>query len=251
MDKFKSENELRPDSSDHHLPRQRKGTIVPKVPVSKQHLILGIGILVLLVISLCSVLKSPSDFPRLSHDKSRNINLSASYGDSYNNASPRRTTVPSEANCTNNDDFSPQKLHSPIPTKVSPITSPKNQKHVDLPSNITDSQSQHREKINSTPRMNDEDQILMLQTAPDRYYTLQLSSASQPETLNAYARKQQLSQYWVYETRRDGKPWYVLINGVYPSLSQAKNAITQLPAEVQVKKPWAKQLKQVKKDQSK
>ncbi|KYP97546.1 hypothetical protein BG74_02145 [Sodalis-like endosymbiont of Proechinophthirus fluctus] len=89
-----------------------------------------------------------------------------------------------------------------------------------------------------------------IQSAPVGYYTLQLSSASQPATLNAYARQQQLSHYWVYQTRRDGKPWYVLVNGVYPSLLQAKNAVAQLPADVQAKKPWARQIGQVKKDQN-
>jgi DamX protein len=80
---------------------------------------------------------------------------------------------------------------------------------------------------------------------------LQLSSASQAATLNAYAQKQQLSQYWVYETRREGKPWFVLVSGVYPTSTQAKSAVAQLPVDIQANKPWARQIGQVKQDQNK
>ncbi|VTR61935.1 Uncharacterized protein conserved in bacteria [Serratia fonticola] len=40
----------------------------------------------------------------------------------------------------------------------------------------------------------------------------------------------------VYETKRDGKPWYVLVSGNYASSAEAKRAIATLPAEVQAKK---------------
>ncbi|WMQ74157.1 MAG: Cell division protein DamX [Sodalis sp.] len=101
----------------------------------------------------------------------------------------------------------------------------------------------------SAPSTTEGSAVGTIQSAPVGYYTLQLSSASQPATLNAYARQQQLSHYWVYQTRRNGKLWYVLVNGVYPSLSQAKNALAKLPADVQAKKPWARKIDQVKKDQ--
>ncbi|MGP4123251.1 MAG: SPOR domain-containing protein [Sodalis sp. (in: enterobacteria)] len=71
----------------------------------------------------------------------------------------------------------------------------------------------------------------------------------QPDRLNNYARQQRLTHYWVYQTRRDGKPWYVLVSGVYPSLLQAKNAMSQLSSDMQTKKPWVRQIGQVKKDQ--
>lgn len=84
MDEFKSEDELRPDSSDRRPHRQRKGPTVPKVPVYRQHLMIGIGILVLLllVISIGSALKSPprTDSYRHGADNNgqRNIDLSGS-----------------------------------------------------------------------------------------------------------------------------------------------------------------------------
>ncbi|AGH75230.1 SPOR domain-containing protein [Edwardsiella piscicida] len=87
-----------------------------------------------------------------------------------------------------------------------------------------------------------------LKSAPGSHYTLQLSGASQPTTLNAFARRQSLSHYWVYETSRNGKPWYVLVSGSYATPAEARRAIAALPAEVQAMKPWARPLSQVQKD---
>lgn len=90
-----------------------------------------------------------------------------------------------------------------------------------------------------------------IQNAPASYFTLQLSSASRSETLKAYAKQHNLPNAWVYETKRDGKPWYVLVNGVYASSAQAKQAASSLPAAVQAQKPWVKPIRQVKQDLNK
>jgi DamX protein len=87
-----------------------------------------------------------------------------------------------------------------------------------------------------------------LKNAPGSHFTLQLSSASRSDTLNAYARQQKLTDYHVYETKRDGKPWYILVSGNYVSSADAKRAITTLPVDVQAKKPWVKSVQQVQQD---
>lgn len=79
-------------------------------------------------------------------------------------------------------------------------------------------------------------------------YTLQLSSASRPDTLNAWAKKQNLSSYHVYKTTRNGQPWYVLISGAYATPAEAKRAVASLPADVRAKNPWVKPVSQVKKE---
>lgn len=85
-------------------------------------------------------------------------------------------------------------------------------------------------------------------SAPGSHYTLQLSGASRSDTLNAFAKQQNLSHYLVYETSRDGKPWYVLVSGIYATPAEAKKAVSSLPAGVQAKQPWAKPLSQVQKE---
>ncbi|MBX9446910.1 SPOR domain-containing protein [Dickeya chrysanthemi] len=90
-----------------------------------------------------------------------------------------------------------------------------------------------------------------IQSAPASHFTVQLSSASREDSLKTYAREQRLTNYWVYETKRDGRPWYVLVNGVYASPEDAKRAIASLPADVQAKKPWVRPIRQVKQDLTK
>ncbi|WJV54253.1 SPOR domain-containing protein [Prodigiosinella aquatilis] len=90
-----------------------------------------------------------------------------------------------------------------------------------------------------------------IKNAPASYFTLQLSGASHENSLKAYARAQKLTNYWVYKTKRDGQPWYVLVNGVYASSGDARRAVVSLPADVQAKKPWVKPIRQVKQDLSK
>ncbi|QVP33449.1 cell division protein DamX [Salmonella enterica subsp. enterica serovar Senftenberg] len=87
-----------------------------------------------------------------------------------------------------------------------------------------------------------------LKSAPSSHYTLQLSSSSNYDNLNGWAKKENLKNYVVYETTRNGQPWYVLVTGMYASKEDAKRAVSILPADVQAKNPWAKPLHQVQAD---
>lgn len=78
-----------------------------------------------------------------------------------------------------------------------------------------------------------------LKSAPSSHYTLQLSSSSNYDNLNGWAKKENLKNYVVYETTRNGQPWYVLVTGMYASKEDAKRAVSTLPADVQAKNPWA------------
>ena len=84
-----------------------------------------------------------------------------------------------------------------------------------------------------------------MKSAPSGNYTLQLSSSSNYNNLNNWAKKEKLEKYVVYETTRNGQPWYVLVSGIYASKDEAKRAVATLPADVQAKNPWAKPLHQV------
>ncbi|HDR2794221.1 cell division protein DamX [Enterobacter cloacae] len=87
-----------------------------------------------------------------------------------------------------------------------------------------------------------------LKSAPSNNYTLQLSSSSSYDNLNGWAKKSNLKNYVVYQTTRNGQPWYVLVSGVYSSKDEAKRAVASLPADVQAKNPWAKPIHQVQAD---
>ncbi|HCB1067861.1 TPA: cell division protein DamX [Klebsiella variicola subsp. variicola] len=90
--------------------------------------------------------------------------------------------------------------------------------------------------------------VSSMKSAPSGNYTLQLSSSSNYDNLNNWAKKEKLDRYVVYETSRNGQPWYVLVSGIYASKEEAKRAVTSLPADVQAKNPWAKPLHQVQAD---
>lgn len=83
---------------------------------------------------------------------------------------------------------------------------------------------------------------------PSGNYTLQLSGASREDSLNAWAKKQNLSGYHVYKTTRNGQSWYVLVSGSYATPAEAKRAVASLPADVRAQNPWVKPLSQVKKE---
>lgn len=85
-------------------------------------------------------------------------------------------------------------------------------------------------------------------STPGGNYTLQLSSASRADSLNAWAKKQNLSGYHVYKTTRNGQPWFVLVSGSYATPAEAKRAVSSLPAEVRAGNPWVKPVSQVKKE---
>lgn len=329
MDDLKPEDDLKPDSSDRRPTRARKSSTGPKLAVSRQHMMIGIGILVLLliIIAIGSALKAPTEHEASQQnsnvDAARNINLSDSSSlTSGNNAQPgvaNNTTDGHDANGVKNT-AQPQDINVPpissTPTEAAPQSSANAPtQRVELPGNMSDALSQTQGQVDTlSQNMNDGQTSTLptapatvstskgakapvaresitrptqkqattaakqataghknptvavspaasavaksgstgsssaLKNAPGSHFTLQLSSASRSDTLNAYAKQQKLSDYHVYETKRDGKPWYILVSGNYASSADAKRAITTLPADVQAKKPWVKPVQQVQQD---
>lgn len=76
-------------------------------------------------------------------------------------------------------------------------------------------------------------------------YTLQLNASSNSANLNAWAKKENLQNYVVYQTSRNGQPWYVMVSGIYATKAEAERAVSGLPAGVQSNKPWTKPIRQV------
>ncbi|MDR0805425.1 MAG: SPOR domain-containing protein [Enterobacteriaceae bacterium] len=87
-----------------------------------------------------------------------------------------------------------------------------------------------------------------LTSIPGNRVTLQVSSASRSDTLQAFAKKNGMKEYWVYPTRRDGKAWYVLVTGNYASAAEARAALSGMSAEVKANKPWVRSMQQVHQD---
>lgn len=330
MDEFKPEDELKPDTSDRRPPRSRKTSSLPKVPVSRQHMMMGVGILVLLllVLGIGSALKSPDSAGGKTAQQpasggnaggEKNIDLSGTSSMSGQNAGqPSSEGQPASAGQAS----SPQELSAPqissTPTEAAAVPTPQNQQRVELPGDLNNALNNQQGQVDaasqagmgssslptgpatvggsgSKPAATTKTASVPHQSAvpqnkpaaahkpvasrpvvkenkpaatashsaapraqapsnvastakPGGNYTLQLSSASRSDTLNAWARKQNLSGYHVYQTTRNGQPWYVLVSGSYNTSADAKRAVASLPAEVRAQNPWVKPVSQVKKE---
>ena len=337
MDEFKPEDELKPDASDRRPSRPRKTSTAAKIPVSRQRIMMGVGILVLLllVLGIGSALNGPDDkkpaagsnTPATGGSNSeKNIDLTGSSSMSGGQTSPAATenSAPASGDATGNPprDVSMPPVAS-TPTQAAPMDTPANQQRVTLPGDLNSALSNQQQQIDgaatgaqsgsslptapatvsgnagtaanpvSAPVSRQTPNRATTQTRPVHEparktaskpaasdsrthttpartpasntpasngsaskslpggsYTLQLSGASKPESLNAWAKKQNLSAYHVYKTTRNGQSWYVLVSGSYATPADAKRAVASLPAEVRAKNPWVKPVSQVKKEAS-
>lgn len=78
------------------------------------------------------------------------------------------------------------------------------------------------------------------------HFSIQLMGAYFPKELDDFSKKLSLpaDQYQIVQTKRDGRDWFVLAYGDYPTLSAALKARKDLPKELQVLKPWVRNMRQ-------
>lgn len=80
-------------------------------------------------------------------------------------------------------------------------------------------------------------------------YTMQLMASAKLSDIKAFIVQNNLgSMAHYYETQLEGKPWYMLTYGDYPTASQAQLAVQQLPVALQDHHPWVKSLAVVQKE---
>lgn len=303
QDDFESD-EMKPDVSDR-VARRERSKPQKSATVSRQHIKIGIGILVLLLLIflVSSALKGPAT-PQ--NTGPREVNLGTT---------PAQTTETPPANNTN----TPQEITPPpisgTPTESQPLPSSPNQQRVEIPGEITDALTAQQEQLNrlketempgssgsptvseqqpgstsvkpttpntqppatttrpaaqtkppvtptktTTPKTTETPAastakgstapgtVSALSSIPASRVTLQVSSASRSDTLLAFAKKNNMTDYWVYSTRRDGKPWFVLVTGSYASAAEARSALSGMSKDVQANKPWVRSMQQVHQD---
>jgi len=79
-------------------------------------------------------------------------------------------------------------------------------------------------------------------------WTLQLMGARLPTSLYKFARQHKLNQNsaW-FKTELSGKPWYVLVYGIYTNKDTARQALQNLPGDLKKSKPWIKNIGAIQK----
>ena len=82
-----------------------------------------------------------------------------------------------------------------------------------------------------------------LKTQRSGDYTLQILGGRREAAIRQFAAANRLEgTSTILRTTRDGKPWYVLLYGAYPSRAAASQALAQMPATVRAAKPWPRSI---------
>ncbi len=89
----------------------------------------------------------------------------------------------------------------------------------------------------------------VLLNIPKNRFTLQLAALQSIEAVTDFIRVYDLEgKVSIYETKRKGQPWYMVLIGDYPSINAAREAGETLPDEVKQLGPWAKSFVQIHKE---
>lgn len=84
---------------------------------------------------------------------------------------------------------------------------------------------------------------------PDNAYTLQVMAAGQEKNLRDFINAQpNRDQMRLVAMERSGKPWYVVLLGVYDDGGVASKAVQKLPQEQVNSGPWPRQISQIKRE---
>lgn len=78
-----------------------------------------------------------------------------------------------------------------------------------------------------------------LDTKDPNHYSLQvIAGRSRDQVVQASAAVS--GRYWIYETTREGRPWYVLVTGDYATAAAALRDARSLPGTLRANRPFAK-----------
>lgn len=80
-----------------------------------------------------------------------------------------------------------------------------------------------------------------LNSVPANYFTVQVCASSSMENLRFFARQHDLSDQWAARTNVNGKNWYVLLLGVYPTRGEAASALAGVRNRLDTA-PWIRSL---------
>ncbi|WP_347331483.1 AAA family ATPase [Marinimicrobium locisalis] len=99
-------------------------------------------------------------------------------------------------------------------------------------------------KASKLPEIPEDEQVILSWQPSD--YTLQLLGASSRESVERYLSEQpNRTQLLSFESRRQGKPWFVVVTGRYSSSDAAREAVSQLPEAQRSAGPWPRPVEDI------
>lgn len=88
-----------------------------------------------------------------------------------------------------------------------------------------------------------------IMSLPRNHYVLQLLGANEESTVKRFlSQYPSLKKVSYYRTQRQGKPWYVVVQGDYPDYASAKRAVASLPAAIRQQTPWVRQVDAIRQE---
>lgn len=92
------------------------------------------------------------------------------------------------------------------------------------------------------------DPQIWVKTQEGKHYTLQLASSRSQELIEKYFAENELAgKAGYYKSRRQGELWYALVYGSYESVSDANEAIAELPKDLRKWSPWVRRIDSIHK----
>lgn len=92
------------------------------------------------------------------------------------------------------------------------------------------------------------DPQIWVRTQDSNNYTLQLASSRSQELIEKYFADNDLAgKAGYYKSKRQGEYWYALVYGSFKSVSDANEAIANLPKDLRKWSPWVRRLDSIQK----
>ncbi len=87
-----------------------------------------------------------------------------------------------------------------------------------------------------------------IMSLPASQFTVQLLGASSRSNVEAFVQRNSASPLYWFESQNQGRPWYVVIHGSYPSRAAATSAASGLSGELGRLQPWVRSIGAVQND---
>lgn len=137
----------------------------------------------------------------------------------------------------------------PVAPAVNPISEPEVVTNTTVAATPPPAPAQSASPVPDSPAANrtlsQREQILALSASE---YTIQLLGASSRSNVEAFVQRNGSSPLYWFETRNQGRPWYVVIHGHYPNRAAAQAAASALQGELSSLEPWIRSLNAVQGD---
>ncbi|SCB75739.1 DamX protein [Gilliamella bombicola] len=267
---------MRVDREDRYISEQpNKGAILSsKLPkllqdcFKKKRILLGLAVvIILLLVSLVLFRSSNKNEPTpLTPPEINGVEGSQVPSDSVTHGQDEMPMNPEQTNSEQNAEPNTQgnKQSSEIPNDVNhnlnsngnpkdrpevptnPVIPPSNTNGVENSNNIKANPAKTRENkgnINGKTSHHKPDKNVTTTNnlkLKDNSYSIQLTASKSADGLKKFINQHKITNYQVYETKRNNEKWYILIKGNYSSSEEAHKAIKSLPSALQKDKPWVK-----------